>query len=527
MLVGIYETRPQHWSMDGAPWDYGVELLQENIDRISEELELVHTRYPVLQTAGIRKWVNGAFTFSPDGNPLVGPIAGKPGYWLACGVMAGFLQGGGVGKALAEWMIRGETTEDVYGLDIARYGAYTSNREYIRQTTGEFYARRFVMTYPNEQLPAGRPLKTTPAYDAMSAAGCQWGNSWGLEIPLYFGPPGFKEKPTLKRSNAFDIVGGGVPRRARRRGAPRYRAFLPLRGDRTGGRKLARLADGRAPAEAGTREARPDAVRDRQAQGRPHRHQLGRRNLLDRRLLLPAPVAYALVRRPCARGRVRPRHFRRRDRLLAVRAEVARAPRARDPSGRLQRRPAVHGRDRARRRPHPGEGRAPVGHGRARIRDQLPGARARRPAPDPARGGCGPRRQGIRLQRASGAEAREELRHLVGRVHPGLYAAHDRHGPLDRLGQGRFRRPRRRRSPSATARSRRSARHARGRRPRRRRVRLRARLAQREQGRVRHLRRLRAHHRQEPGDGADRAGGGGASGTSLRSISSGSSARPA
>ena len=102
--------------------------------------------------------------------------------------MAGFLQGGGVGKALAEWMIRSETTEDVYGLDIARYGLHTSNREYIRQTTGEFYARRFVMTYPNEQLPAGRPLKTTPTYDAMTAAGCQWGNSWGLEDSTLFRP---------------------------------------------------------------------------------------------------------------------------------------------------------------------------------------------------------------------------------------------------------------------------------------------------------------------------------------------------
>ena len=207
MLIGIYETNPQHWSMEGAPWDYGVELLQENIDRIAGELELVHRRYPVLETAGIRKWVNGAFTFSPDGNPLVGPVAGKRGYWLACGVMAGFLQGGGVGKALAEWMILGEPAEDAFALDIARYGPHTSNREYIRQTTGDFYARRFVMTYPNEQLPAGRPLKTTPAYDAMSAAGCQWGNSWGLETPLYFGPPGFKEKPTLKRSNAFGLVG--------------------------------------------------------------------------------------------------------------------------------------------------------------------------------------------------------------------------------------------------------------------------------------------------------------------------------
>ena len=193
MLVGIYETNPQHWSMDGAPWEYGIELLQENIDRIAGELELVHRRYPVLQTAGIRKWVNGAFTFSPDGNPLVGPVAGKPGYWLACGVIAGFLQGGGVGKSLAELMIHGEASTDVYALDIARYGPFASNREYIKQTTGEFYARRFVMTYPNEQLPAGRALKMTPAYDAMTAAGCRWGNSWGLEVPLYFAPKGSKK----------------------------------------------------------------------------------------------------------------------------------------------------------------------------------------------------------------------------------------------------------------------------------------------------------------------------------------------
>ena len=207
MLLGIYETRPQHWSMDGAPWDYGIELLPENIDRISAELEMGFTRYPCLQTAGVKKWVNGAFTFSPDGNPLVGPVAGKRGYWLACGVMAGFLQGGGVGKSLAEWMIHGEPVADVFSMDIARYGAFAANKEYIRQTTGQFYARRFVMSYPNEQLPAGRPLKTAPAHDAMTAAGCRWGQSYGLETPLYFAPEDFVEKPTLKRSNAFDIVG--------------------------------------------------------------------------------------------------------------------------------------------------------------------------------------------------------------------------------------------------------------------------------------------------------------------------------
>jgi dimethylglycine dehydrogenase len=207
MLLGIYEINHKHWNMDGAPWDYGFELIQEDKDRIADELALGFSRYPCLETAGIKRWVNGAFTFSPDGNPLVGPVRGLRNFWVACGVMAGFLQGGGVGKSLAEWMIHGEPEADVFGMDIARYGDFASNREYIRQTTGQFYSRRFVMSYPNEQLPAGRPLSAAGAHEAMTRAGARWGNSWGMEVPLYFAPKDFEEPPTLKRSTAFDIVG--------------------------------------------------------------------------------------------------------------------------------------------------------------------------------------------------------------------------------------------------------------------------------------------------------------------------------
>ncbi|WP_372574698.1 GcvT family protein [Ruegeria jejuensis] len=206
VLLGIYEIDHEHWAMDGAPWEYGMELFNEQTDRIENELILGFERYPDLQNVGVKTWVNGAFTFSPDGNPLVGPVPGKRGYWCACAVMAGFLQGGGVGKSLAEWIIHGEPEADVYGMDVARYGDFAQNKRYIRETTGQFYSRRFVMTYPNEQLPAGRPLKTSPAYDAMTQAGCKWGVSWDLEVPLYFAPQGFEETPTLKRSNAFDIV---------------------------------------------------------------------------------------------------------------------------------------------------------------------------------------------------------------------------------------------------------------------------------------------------------------------------------
>lgn len=207
LLLGLYERNPKHWQMDGAPWDYGMDLIPEDIDRIGEELAIGFERFPELGNVGIRKWVNGAFTFAPDGNPLVGPV-GPRGYWVACGVMAGFSQGGGVGKSLAEWMIHGEPAADIFGMDVARFGLHQSNKEYIRQTTAQFYARRFVMTYPNEQLPAGRPLKTSGAFNDMDAANCRWGNLWGLEVPLYFAPGAdFEEPGTLRRTAAFPIVG--------------------------------------------------------------------------------------------------------------------------------------------------------------------------------------------------------------------------------------------------------------------------------------------------------------------------------
>ena len=208
VLLGIYERDPRHWNVEGVPWDYGLELIPEEVDRIMPELAKGFDRFPCLSKVGIKRWVNGAFTFTPDGNPLVGPVAGLSNFWVACGVMAGFSQGGGVGLALAQWMIDGEPAQDVYGMDIARYGPFASNRRYLEDMTSQFYKRRFVMSYPNEQLPAGRPLMTSPIYDRMTTQGAQWGVSWGLEVPLFFTDKGqeFAEIPTLHRSNAFGFV---------------------------------------------------------------------------------------------------------------------------------------------------------------------------------------------------------------------------------------------------------------------------------------------------------------------------------
>jgi dimethylglycine dehydrogenase len=155
--------------------------------------------------------VNGAFTFTPDGNPLVGPVDGLPGYWAACGCMAGFSQGAGIGLALANWIVDGEPGYDVFGMDVARFGPYATDDRFLRATTAQFYARRFVMAYPNEELPAGRPVKVTPCHKAFLAAGARYTFNWGLEVPLYFAPEsGFVETEALGRSNAEPFVAAEV-----------------------------------------------------------------------------------------------------------------------------------------------------------------------------------------------------------------------------------------------------------------------------------------------------------------------------
>jgi dimethylglycine dehydrogenase len=211
VLLGVYETRPKHWSTDGAPWDFGMQLLPEEIDRISPELELAFERFPSIANAGVKRWVCGPFTATPDGNPLVGPIDGVPGYWAACGVFAGFSQCAGVGLVLANWIVDGDPGMDAFGMDPARYGAFAAADSYLIPMTGQFYARRFVIAYPNEELPAGRPLKTTPAYERLTAAGARHSVNWGLEAVRYVAAEqGFEEAPTFGRSEAERFVAAEV-----------------------------------------------------------------------------------------------------------------------------------------------------------------------------------------------------------------------------------------------------------------------------------------------------------------------------
>lgn len=209
ILLGVYEKNATPWAVPGTPWDYAEdELLVPDLDRLGDDLTHGFARFPAVAEAGIKRIVNGPFTFSPDGNPLVGPVAGLPGYWVAAGCMAGFVQGGGVGRSLAEWIVEGQPTIDVFGMDIARFDPKMPEANMIARAR-EFYSRRFDIPYPNESWPVGRPLKTTPLYEAQQAKNAAFIASYGIEAPAYFAPAGMpaSETPTFYRSDAFDTVG--------------------------------------------------------------------------------------------------------------------------------------------------------------------------------------------------------------------------------------------------------------------------------------------------------------------------------
>ncbi|GMG84066.1 FAD-dependent oxidoreductase [Paralimibaculum aggregatum] len=205
MLMGTYEKACVPWSERVTPWEFGHELLQPDIDRIAPSLEVGFEHFPAFQKAGIKQIINGPFTFAPDGNPVIGPVRGLPGYWSACGVMAGFSQGGGVGLALANWMIDGDPGFDVWAMDVARYGDWAT-MSYTNPKVQENYSRRFSIKFPNEELQAARRHKTTPIYDRLAQMGAQFGDSWGLEAPLWFSPDGTEDVFSWRRSTDFEHV---------------------------------------------------------------------------------------------------------------------------------------------------------------------------------------------------------------------------------------------------------------------------------------------------------------------------------
>ena len=206
LLLGTYERKGVPWAPHQTDWSFGAQLLTPDLERIGENLEVGFNHFPIFQEIGIKDTINGPFTFAPDGNPLIGPVKGQPGHWLACGVMAGLSQGGGVGLSMANWMTEGDPGFDIWGMDNARFGDWATPR-YTNSKVRENYGRRFRITFPNEELPDAREHMQSPIHDRLESHNAVWGASYGLEVALWFQTHGkAEENVTFRRSNAFDVV---------------------------------------------------------------------------------------------------------------------------------------------------------------------------------------------------------------------------------------------------------------------------------------------------------------------------------
>lgn len=208
LLLGPYERGAPACFVDGPPEDFENDLFPEDLDRLEPHIEAAIRRVPAFGEAGIKQTVNGPIAYTPDGSPLIGPAWDVPRFWLNEGHSFGVTAAGGAGWQLAEWMVEGEPSIDMMGVDPRRFGPYAT-RGYLKAKNEEAYANVFTIHYPDEERPAGRPLKQSPCYARMQALGAVFGQVYGWERPNWFAPAGVEAKDvwSFRRTNYFEHVG--------------------------------------------------------------------------------------------------------------------------------------------------------------------------------------------------------------------------------------------------------------------------------------------------------------------------------
>jgi dimethylglycine dehydrogenase len=230
LLLGPYEVGAPVCYVDGPSADSEYELFQEDLERLGPYIETAIARVPAFGEVGVKKVYNGAIAYTPDGSPIVGPAPGVKNFWLNEGHSFGVTAAGGAGWQLAEWIVEGEPTIDMLGVDPRRFGPYARSG-FLKQKNEEAYAKVFSVHYPNEERAAARPLRQTPCYDRMKALGAVFGVVYGWERPNFFAPIGYtlndrdlnkpdvllnenyppgarpREKWSFRRSNDFEFIG--------------------------------------------------------------------------------------------------------------------------------------------------------------------------------------------------------------------------------------------------------------------------------------------------------------------------------
>lgn len=206
LILGPYEKQAQVWSVDGVPPEFGAELMAPDLDRVEHILTAAMARIPALETGGVKSVVNGPITFTPDANPLIGPVWGLTDAWLLTGSSMGVMEGGGAGWFLAHWMTHGAPPMDALAVDSRRFGPW-ADRDYRVEKAIECFGLQFGVHFPHEERPAARGKRLTPLHNLMQARNAVMGAAFGWERPNWFSDrPGDAATPTFNRPNWFDAV---------------------------------------------------------------------------------------------------------------------------------------------------------------------------------------------------------------------------------------------------------------------------------------------------------------------------------
>jgi 4-methylaminobutanoate oxidase (formaldehyde-forming) len=212
LVMGGYEPNPIPWAANGFPEKFEFQLLDSDLDHFEPLLELAAGRVPAMESAGIKEFINGPESFTPDGNFILGEAPEVRGIFVGAGFNAfGIASGGGGGMVLAEWVAKGEPPYDLWPVDIRRFGKNHLDTNWVRTRTLEAYAKHYTMAWPFEEYRSGRPLRRSPLYDRLKAQGASFGEKLGWERPNWFPDPARGETPediySYERQNWFAAVG--------------------------------------------------------------------------------------------------------------------------------------------------------------------------------------------------------------------------------------------------------------------------------------------------------------------------------
>lgn len=189
LVIGGYEPKPLPRWIDGAPWEHGSKSFPGDFEQFEMLLEGAIRRIPFLEKAGIIALVRHPGAYTPDCQPLLGPMAGVRGMWMLAGIsLNGYGGAGGMGKLIAEWIIEGEAPMDVYSYRATRFGNYYSDFRYAAERTVEAVKYYYRMKFPHDESEAGRPYRTSPLHYRLMENGAVFGEKFGWERVNYFEP---------------------------------------------------------------------------------------------------------------------------------------------------------------------------------------------------------------------------------------------------------------------------------------------------------------------------------------------------